>query len=699
MAITSKPWPRYRFVVLALAFLGGGLLSLALGPETVINGLHHDRAVQLAAMFQNAKPQSNGADTPVVVIAMDRKSMASDLLQDVPRVLMQPFFADAIDAAMTAGAKSVAVDYLLGFSARKYDPAGERKLLGTLRKHRHHVTLGRQGPMLPDRRYMLSLSSKPNGRMGLMELVPDADSVIRRVDLVHWPGVSKSKVPLPSLAGAALYRGGVSTFPDTVTLAPDRHLEQIPTYAFSDVINCAGTHPDELKSALSGKIVFIGTTMPGEDRKYSSGQYLRFHQHASRPAENADNTGRCLIQQSGPSNPLGRSVPGVYLHAQAAMQILTGVVPAPPPAPVIHLMAAMAALAGAFAVLIFRPQFAVPALLATGAAGFAVSVIALPGWWLPMGVAALALILAASAGYGARFWFEQRQKAALADAFSRYVAPQLVDRIMDDRKHLERGGEVRDLSVWIADIANYSTMAEKADPKQTAEMLSHIFGTMADIIEQHDGYVTQYAGDAIVAVFGAFGDTPDHADKAVTCAMASLDAVNAIGEELENQIGARVGLRVGISSDRMLAGNIGSAKRLNFAIVGDGINLSARLESANKLFGTSILISDMTRQRCSDALCFRLVDQLQVKGRETPLKVYEPLGLTSEIPEDRQIASQHFADALDHLWAQRLDEANALFQSLADQDPLARLFLQRIVEYRQDPPPPDWDGVYVLKDK
>lgn len=692
MLQSLKSWPRYRYIVLFLAAFGAVALSGFLGPDSVLNGWHQDRAVQVSAILNG-----NGdsvTDQPVVVIAMDRKSMDSALLQDVPRVLMQPFFAETIDAAITAGAKSVAVDFLLGFSARKYDPEGEKKLLSTLRKHRKKVALGRQGPQLPDRRYMLSLASKPTGRLGLMELVPDTDSVVRRINLVYWPGVSRSKQPLPSLAGAALYRAGITDIPDMVTVAPTQHLERIPTYSFADVIQCARTAPDALAAAFADKIVFIGTTMPGEDRKFSAGQYLKANGHAApRQTEN------CLIPHNLASDPMSRSVPGVYLHAQAAAQILNGIVPASPSPLILHLLAGLTAMLGALWVLLARPQIAVPGLVGLAALGFLASALALPAFWIPLGVSMFAMALAASGAYGARFWFEQRQKSALADAFSRYVAPQLVNRIMDDRKHLERGGEVRDLSVWIADIANYSTMAEKADPKQTAAMLNRIFGTMADIIEQHDGYVTQYAGDAIVAVFGAFGDTPDHADKAVTCAMASLNAVNEIGAELESQIGARVGLRVGISSDRMLAGNIGSAKRLNFAIVGDGINLSARLESANKLFGTSILISDMTRQRCSDQLCFRLVDQLQVKGRETPLKVYEPLGLTADIPESRQIASQQFAEALDHLWALRLDEAHTLFRKLAEQDPLARLFVDRIAEYRQDPPPPDWDGVYILKNK
>ena len=694
-------------VVLAIA-AGAGW---SLGENNVLDGLHLELAVAARANFDD-----DGPPPGVAVIALDRRSLQAPEFADRPRALMQPQFAELLDGVFAAGAATLAFDFLFEFSARALDPSGERAFLAALRRHRSQVVLGRKGLVTPVRPYALALAPRASERLGLMEMIPDADGVIRRASMRYWLDESSDSAtpdrlhptpdqldraqPVPTLAGAAVAWLGEARVPNSLLLTPRRHLEALPTFSMIDVLRCARLDPDALAERLRGRVVFVGGTLPGEDRQWSTGRFFPAAPARLEPAERADMDAKCSLELQPASDPEARSIPGVHIQAQAAAQVLSGEIPAEVRPPWTHIMTAVAAGLGAFLTLAFPPIATIAVVAGVLAFGFAISLaLLMAGVWLPLGVAASAMIIGAGGAYGARYRFEERDKRAVADAFSRYVAPELVDRIMADRRHLERGGEVRDLTVWIADIANYSTLAERVTPRETARVLNRIFGAMADVVETHGGYVTQYAGDAIVAVFGAFADMPDHADRGVLCALDALDGARRVAEDLEDELGVRLGLRVGISSDRMLAGNIGSARRLNFTIIGDGINLAARLESANKIFGTSILVSATTREKCSGAILFRLVDQVRVKGREQTLRIFEPLGPTDSVAADRRAAVQQFEDALAMFWRREFAPAERVFHRLAPEDALARGFAHRARAYQDVPPPADWTGVNEFTSK
>jgi adenylate cyclase len=158
-------------------------------------------------------------------------------------------------------------------------------------------------------------------------------------------------------------------------------------------------------------------------------------------------------------------------------------------------------------------------------------------------------------------------------------------------------------------------------------------------------------------------------------------------------------MRFGVATDRMLAGNIGGMKRLNFAVVGDGINLSARLEGANKVYGTDVMISGTTRALCPDTMAFRHLDRIQVKGRDEALDVFEPLGIEGEVDAETLERAARFEAALERYWAGAFKDAAKRFATLAKHDLAAAHFAKVARAYAKDAPGPDWDGVNRLKTK
>jgi adenylate cyclase len=219
---------------------------------------------------------------------------------------------------------------------------------------------------------------------------------------------------------------------------------------------------------------------------------------------------------------------------------------------------------------------------------------------------------------------------------------------------------------------------------------------MTGIVKEHGGFVDKYVGDAIIAVFGAPQDDPDHALHAVQSALACDKRL----QELQGSFGLpdniEVATRIGINTGEMLVGNIGSSNRLNYTIMGDAVNLAARLEGVNKVYGTTVMASDTTVGQCGDKIQFRELDMVRVKGRETPVTIYEPLH-REEIEPSKLYA---FAEALQHWRDSDFSGARERFAALSEQgDNAAARFVQRAEHMLSNPPPSNWDKVNTLDSK
>lgn len=249
--------------------------------------------------------------------------------------------------------------------------------------------------------------------------------------------------------------------------------------------------------------------------------------------------------------------------------------------------------------------------------------------WLPVVYASLALALTWVAITVYRFLTEERQRLFTKRAFQQYVSPELVDRIVEDPAALRFGGEVRELTVLFSDIRDFTTFAEKHDPQEVVRMLrEHLTRMTAEVLAQQ-GMLDKYIGDAVMALFGAPVALADHAERACRAALA----MSAEAERLrarwvaEGREPFRIG--IGINTGRMVVGNLGSEQLFDYTVIGDEVNLGARLESLNKEYATSthIIIGEGTYAAAKDAIEVRRLGEVTVKGKTRPVVVYELLAL------------------------------------------------------------------------
>jgi len=231
--------------------------------------------------------------------------------------------------------------------------------------------------------------------------------------------------------------------------------------------------------------------------------------------------------------------------------------------------------------------------------------------------------------------------------FSRYVAPDVVNEILADTSKIKLGGELRDVTILFSDIRGYSTLSEKMSPEETIELLNRYFGAMSEVISIYRGTIIEFEGDAILCVFGAPLDQPDHAELAVKASLAMLRRVVSLNEEWDkdgtSELWRSVGLgsfkiRIGVHTGPVVVGNIGSHRRTKYAVIGDTVNTAARVEGLNKELRTTLLITQQTLSQITDEALgpLQMEDRgvHNVRGRVEPVHVHAP----RELPRTRSEA-------------------------------------------------------------
>lgn len=293
---------------------------------------------------------------------------------------------------------------------------------------------------------------------------------------------------------------------------------------------------------------------------------------------------------------------------------------------------------------------------------------------------------------------EKRLKSTMA----RYMTKEIADKLLEEGEAV-LGGKLLKCSVLFSDIRSFTTISERMGAQETVKMLNEYFGIMVDIILGHGGILDKYIGDAIMAVFGAPFSTPHDTDNAVKAAIDMLKACHQFNRERAVRGQEPLLMGLGVNTDQVLSGNIGSLKRMDYTVIGDGVNLASRLEGANKLYGTQILISEFTVKELTGPYLLRQVDRIRVKGKNEPVGVYEVLDHLSEqdFPNITEVL-QRFNSGLD-LYRQKMwKQAQDIFQEallLNPHDGVSKEYHKRCQYFQEHPPSDDWDGVWTMKDK
>jgi len=300
-----------------------------------------------------------------------------------------------------------------------------------------------------------------------------------------------------------------------------------------------------------------------------------------------------------------------------------------------------------------------------------------------------------------RYVTEEREKKKVRGAFQYYLTASVVNEILKDPSKLKLGGDKKNLSVMFSDIRGFTSISEKLTPEELVHLLNEYLTAMTDVVFKYDGLLDKYIGDAIMAVFGAPLDQPDHALRACRTGIEMMSELRRLREKWAAEGRPDVNIGVGINTGDMVVGNMGSQMRFDYTVIGDSVNLASRLEGTNKEYGTNIIISEFTYEAVKDEIFCRELDAVRVKGKKYPVRIFELLGDKKDSAQWQEFVGR-FETGLAKYRTGLWDEAIAAFRGVLDVKPgdyPAQLYIDRCEALKEQPPVGEWDGVFTMTKK
>jgi len=293
------------------------------------------------------------------------------------------------------------------------------------------------------------------------------------------------------------------------------------------------------------------------------------------------------------------------------------------------------------------------------------------------------------------FFVESRNKRHLSRIFWQYIPRALVEELDESGEVVSLEGESRELSVLFSDVRGFTTISEGLNAKELTRLMNEFLTPITNVIQKNRGTIDKYMGDAVMAFWGAPLADPGHAEHAVMTGLEMIETVDGLGEYFKSQGWPPIAVGVGVASGEMNVGNMGSEFRVAYTVMGDTVNLGSRLEGLTKQYGVSMIVSDGTVQM-TPGIAYRELDLVRVKGKNEGVAIYEPLGLASDISGATRYALDKFEHVLDAYRRQDWNSAERSLNELKESkdELLYNVYLDRIRQFRQEPPPGDWDGVF-----
>jgi adenylate cyclase len=405
------------------------------------------------------------------------------------------------------------------------------------------------------------------------------------------------------------------------------------------------------------------------------------------------------------STPVAADYPGVEIHANLVAGILDGSIKSEPfealGANTITVL--LAGLLLAILIPLLTPTWATGAALAALATVLAFNIF----MWARVGVVLalagpLALILTLyfmNMAYG--FFTESRSKRLITARFGEYIPRELVDEMAKDPEAASMEGESREMTVLFSDVRNFTTISEGLSASELSKLMNAYLTPMTEVIQGERGTIDKYIGDAIMCFWGAPLKDPDHAKRGVAAALAMQRRVRELWPEFEARGWPKLEIGVGLSTGEMRVGNMGSRFRRAYTVMGDTVNLGARLEGTTKEYGVGILVSEAV-VKSAPQVVYRELDRIRVKGKLEPVSIFEPVGLGGEVETQVLDSIDLFHRALDRYREQRWDDAEMLLTRVLRAAPdlkVVKVYQERIAHFRRNPPGAQWDGVWTFKTK
>lgn len=405
------------------------------------------------------------------------------------------------------------------------------------------------------------------------------------------------------------------------------------------------------------------------------------------------------IGDLGPT-PISEKSPNVYVHANVYDQIMMKKYITFPSLTfeliltlilalvigIITMLTSLRISVTAFAIIIMAYLFSVAEIFIT--TGFVIS--------FPQTVISLFLTFASCVGYISVT--EGKQKSEIKNMFTKYVDASVVEKLIDNPEMLKLGGVEKEITVLFSDIKGSTTIAEFLGPEKTVSVINEYLTDMTNIILENRGTLDKYIGDAIMAFWGAPLEDADHAYHACETTLYMQRKLKTLHPNWKANNIPLIFQRVGLNTGKAIVGNVGSANKFNYTVMGDTINLGSRVEGINKDYGTYICITEFTLAKVENRVVTRELDNVVVVGKTKPVKIYELMALnTDKIDDGLMKLRDKYSEALALYKNRNWNQAISTWEDalkINPEDPVSELYIKRSKYNLENPPPDDWDGVY-----
>jgi adenylate cyclase len=427
--------------------------------------------------------------------------------------------------------------------------------------------------------------------------------------------------------------------------------------------------PDSLRVMLKDKIVLIGSNAPG------------------------------LLDNKSTPVSTGSAYPGMEVHATAIENFLADEFLSTVPRWIVLLvMTAVSVLLFVIIKTMKNLRLFMAAYFAFMAVEFAASwLLMLRDIWLPsVGiylVTTLVFVGLVTSGY----FTETREKRLLRRYFERYVNDSVLEEILANPTAVDFKGRTIQATVMATDIKDFTSISENMPAYDVVARLNGYLSEVSEVLINHGAFINKYIGDAILALYGSFGENPAHREQACRAALAAAAVISRMAEEAEAEGKKPFITRFGLNTGEMTIGNIGSARKIEFTVIGDAVNSAFRLEGINKYYGTRLLVSEFTREGAGDGFEFRLVDVLQLKGKDISVRIYELLGEKGGVDTAVLRRRDAYEKAFGLYTEKRFEEARSEFARLCEEgDGPSEVLGDRCRQFIEEPPAEDWNGVWRM---
>ncbi|NOX89340.1 MAG: CHASE2 domain-containing protein [Calditrichaeota bacterium] len=717
----TKPKPKKSIVfgLVLFAIVGAYVLSIT----SIFRGLEL-KLLDFRFQLRGALPLEN---SPVVVIAIDDQS---DLSTPHRWPWPRSYMAHVVENLERAGAAVIGIDVIFDQPDR-YNPIYDDSLAHVLSRYKNVVLAGK----IRKRTGRISFTEilppykkffEANPQWGLVTLEADIDGFYRRYPVV----INVNDSLLPSFAARIIqiYESKITDNPVRITdyknhvqigdinipkfdrsgmlinfygppfsfqyfsfdnILDDQEVDLVDEYdidAFDDPGDSSlGIPPGLLYSGvLKDKIVLIGSTMP------------ELHDNFPTPL---------LNQRTEEGNEARIEMPGVEIHANAIQTILDqNFIKTLKPfwTFILNLFLALFIL---FIVRKFATLFNLISVVLIVGGYVLLSLYAFSDSNLlfPVVTPILVVLFTFVSQITYNYILAQQEKKVLRGVFAHYVPEKVIQEIISHPEKLSLGGEERVVTVLFSDVAGFTTLSESVKPGELVALLNEYLTAMTDIILKHNGIIDKFEGDAIMAEFGVPVPFEDHPKAACLSALEMQQKLRQLRYKWKKENKPQLYARIGINTGEMVVGNMGSNTVFDYTVIGDHVNLGSRLEGANKLYKTQIMVSSFTYDAVKDDFIFRPLDLIRVKGKSKPVQVYELIGTLDTKYTDQFLEMLDlFNQGLISYRLQQWDLAIESFKQclhLVPEDGPSHLYIERCNYLMENPLPPDWDGVWELKEK